>query len=300
MRFRTDVDQVVTFYRIAQSIQALTKTCILRWGPEFMQIIVAGGENDGGVQVWSKIKVENLFSEYRIQSNNANEINMEISTALLVHALKISNHTNVTKVTIKLAKRGDIPKLSFEVDTMNAQRKGVKSVHDVQIKVLPSVEANRLVEPQCPTPNIYIFLPRLTQVRTVTERFRPLSTHLGVEANPNGSFRLSIRTEDVSLETCWNGCVVVDSEGKRRNPGEQGSQDENEAEDESDEKPNSEGYFHAIVAVRSFLHFLSSHVVSASCIAAICQNHCLIMYVYIFEEDDAGGVLTFFIPASMA
>ena len=64
--------------------------------------------------------------------------------------------------------------------------------------------------------------------------------------------------------------MVVDSEGRRRKPGEQGSQDEgnnNEAENESDEKPNSEGYFHAIVAVRSFLHFLSSHVVSASCIA---------------------------------
>jgi HUS1 checkpoint protein len=31
--------------------------------------------------------------------------------------------------------------------------------------------------------------------------------------------------------------------------------------------------------------------------AGICENHCLIMYVYIGEVDDAGGVLTFYIPA---
>lgn len=38
---------------IAQTIQALTKTCIIKWTAEDMQIIVPGGENDGGVQVWS-------------------------------------------------------------------------------------------------------------------------------------------------------------------------------------------------------------------------------------------------------
>lgn len=29
----------------------------------------------------------------------------------------------------------------------------------------------------------------------------------------------------------------------------------------------------------------------------ICQNHCLILYVYIGDVADAGGVLTFYIPA---
>lgn len=29
----------------------------------------------------------------------------------------------------------------------------------------------------------------------------------------------------------------------------------------------------------------------------ICQNHCAILYVYIGDVADAGGVLTFYIPA---
>lgn len=29
----------------------------------------------------------------------------------------------------------------------------------------------------------------------------------------------------------------------------------------------------------------------------LCQHHCLILYVYIGDVADAGGVLTFYIPA---
>jgi hypothetical protein len=31
--------------------------------------------------------------------------------------------------------------------------------------------------------------------------------------------------------------------------------------------------------------------------SGICQNHCLILYVYIGDAADVGGVLTFYIPA---
>ena len=32
-------------------------------------------------------------------------------------------------------------------------------------------------------------------------------------------------------------------------------------------------------------------------LAGICQHHCVILYVYIGDVADAGGVLTFYIPA---
>jgi len=89
-------------------------------------------------------------------------------------------------------------------------------------------------------------------------------------------------------------------------------------EDDSEKDPQT--YYHAIVSIKSFLQFLSCHVVSTStiagtgdfavfpneptsvrfpCNAGICQDHCLIMYVYVFDGDDQGGVLTFYIPARM-
>ena len=32
-------------------------------------------------------------------------------------------------------------------------------------------------------------------------------------------------------------------------------------------------------------------------VVGICQHHCVILYVYIGDVSDAGGVLTFYIPA---
>jgi len=74
------------------------------------------------------------------------------------------------------------------------------------------------------------------------------------------------------------------------------SQSQDDA-DNSHEKPDPDHLFTVLVSIRSFLKFLNSHVVSTTTIACICQNHCMILYVYIGDAADAGGVLTFYIPA---
>lgn len=68
-----------------------------------------------------------------------------------------------------------------------------------------------------------------------------------------------------------------------------------------------------LISIKSFMKFLNSYVVSSTTVACeppphvhprqsdsrspgVCQNHCMILYVYIGEVADAGGVLTFYIP----
>lgn len=46
-------EDVCVVLGISQTIQALTKTCVIKWSTDLMQIIVPSGENEGGVQVWS-------------------------------------------------------------------------------------------------------------------------------------------------------------------------------------------------------------------------------------------------------
>jgi len=207
---------------------------------------------------------------------------MEVTTGLLCHALKAAQSS--TKVTLKLAKKDEHGVLLFDIEATSHQRKRVRVVHEVQITVMRTKDVEQFVEPQCPDPDVYIFLPRLANIRTVTEHMRPLSNLMGIEANRQGGFRIKIQTEDVALETSWADCG---------NP----NMAYEPAEDDSEEDPQT--YYHAIVSVKSFLQFLSCHVVSTSTIAGICQDHCLIMYVYVFDGDDQGGVLTFYIPARM-
>jgi HUS1 checkpoint protein len=73
-----------------------------------------------------------------------------------------------------------------------------------------------------------------------------------------------------------------------------------------------------MISIKSFIKFLNSHVLSSTTIACelsqagrrrsladdfpstgICEGHCVILYVYIGDFADAGGVLTFYIPAQM-
>ncbi len=85
---------------------------------------------------------------------------------------------------------------------------------------------------------------------------------------------------------------------------------------------NMDKSFTVRLSVRAFLKFLSVHVVSSTTIACafspsfiyfllslpnatmpfwlgVCEHHCMILYVYIGDAEEAGGVLTFYIPARL-
>ncbi len=84
------------------------------------------------------------------------------------------------------------------------------------------------------------------------------------------------------------------------------------------EQPDPNKLYSVLVHTRSFSKFLNAHTISKTTIACkkipffyffalfrtdnlgfvgICQGHCLILFVYIGDSADVGGVLTFYIPS---
>lgn len=116
--------------------------------------------------------------------------------------------------------------------TKNARR--LKATHDIRIEVLRTFVVEQLKEPECPDPNVslapwsntssskalsnhsnvdykrqvYIVLPKLADLRTVTDHMRPLSNLVRVSATRNGGLKMRIETEDVGLETSWEKCSL--------------------------------------------------------------------------------------------
>ncbi|KDQ13494.1 hypothetical protein BOTBODRAFT_66718 [Botryobasidium botryosum FD-172 SS1] len=286
MRFRANIEHVSTFSHIIQSVEKLSKRCIIKLSETALQIICA--ETEGGVQVWSRIKVDSLFSEYRIQSNSNNEINLELSTESLLQALKSANESS--EVMFKLAKKGDHPVLTFEILTKSHQGKKMQITHDVRILVKKPSDMEKIKEPLCPEPDVHIVLPPLSKMRIIAEHFSQVSNMIGVSANRSGELILSIQTDDVKVETQWSGCehpIIPKEVTASQEPQEEAEVDPAE-------------YHRILVTSRSLLKFLSSYVISTTTIACICSDYCLIMYVYIGEVDDAGGVLTYYIPSRSA
>ena len=170
-------------------------------------------------------------------------------------------------------------------------------------------------------------LPPLSKMRTVVERMRNLSDVMAVRANSSGCLRLSASTEVVKADITWNNCTHprigklwpfpvfsfrISSIYVAANSV---SQANDEDEEQGRERPDPTQLFSVLVHTRSFLKFLNAHAVSKTTIACtkgpfvqpshsdnfglvgICQGHCLILFVYIGDSADVGGVLTFYIPS---
>ncbi|KAF8135191.1 cell cycle checkpoint [Boletus edulis] len=301
MRFRATVENIPIFFRIIQAIEKLQKKCIIKFTENEMHIICNDDANEGGIQVWSVVKVESLFTNYRIQSNAENKITVSLSTEALLSALRSSSSSassssvaasilpthDADELVMKLAKKNDQAVLSFEMLGVSRSGRKVRVAHDVRIDVMRPSEVDKLREPLCPEPDVTILFPQLQKMRTIVEKLRPLSDILALRANNSGKLQIAISTDTVQLETQWLGCT---------NPSMRQAPDENAPEPEVAENPDPEKLFSVHVSIRSFIKFLNSHVVSTSTIACICQNHCAILYVYIGDVADAGGVLTFYIP----
>lgn len=79
-----------------------------------LKVLRAHSSNIGSLQD-AFFRVEESAREYRVESNHNNEINLEVSTDLVLRALRSA--ANSTDVTMRLAKDGANTKLSFQIVT---------------------------------------------------------------------------------------------------------------------------------------------------------------------------------------
>jgi HUS1 checkpoint protein len=105
----------------------------------------------------SAIKVDSIFTSYRIQSNASNEISVSLSSEALLAALKSAASPSTyeaEEVVVKLAKKNDLAVLSFEISGQTIGGRKVRVTHDVRIEVMKPADMERLSEPMCPEPDV--------------------------------------------------------------------------------------------------------------------------------------------------
>lgn len=115
-----------------------------------------------------QIKVDSIFTSYRIQSNANNEITVSLSSEALLATLKsasssASSSYETDEVVMKLAKKNDQAVLSFEINGLTRLGKKVRVAHDVKIEVMKPGDVARLSEPLCPEPDVS-YSPSYTQI----------------------------------------------------------------------------------------------------------------------------------------
>ncbi|WWD22870.1 hypothetical protein CI109_107365 [Kwoniella shandongensis] len=294
MRFRTAISNVALLHKIARSLAALARSCTIRLSEEQVHFIVPANESTTGVQVWSRVNVPTLFDGYKIESNAQNEIWLELHLDSLLKVLRSADSSvgsfndsgrntsalSDADVILKLNKKGAQPIWAFEIRGYTASRKQMSITHEINVKILSPKRQQELNEPLCPQPDIHIVLPNLLELRNLVSRLSHVADDVRISANHEGTLELSVNSSRVNLTTSWKDLVNPTST----------------ADDEERVSPPSQQMFSTTVAIKGLLKFLTSHLVSGTAIMCICENHCVIAYVYIGELNETGGVLTFFIP----
>ena len=107
-----------------------------------------------------QVKVQSLFSDYRIQSNSNNEITFLVSPEALLLALRSAwnpaSLDSTPETVMKLAKKNDHAVLSFDISGSMSGGKTVRVGHDVRIEVMKPSDVKKLTEPMCPEPDVRI------------------------------------------------------------------------------------------------------------------------------------------------
>ena len=107
-----------------------------------------------------QIKLDPIFTNYRVQSNANNEITMVLPSEALLAALKSASASSPTssfeteEVVMRLAKKNDQALLSFEISGLTRVGRKVRVAHDVKIEVLKAADVEKLSEPMCPEPDV--------------------------------------------------------------------------------------------------------------------------------------------------
>ncbi|BGO95559.1 hypothetical protein NBRC10512_007817 [Rhodotorula toruloides] len=289
MRFRAEISNPSQFARLISSLSPLGKSATLKLTEETTHLICMPTGTKSDVQVWSQIANDSIFntSTMRVESNNNNEIYLQLSLDHLAKALRSAS--GATQVTAKLAKRGGnqgkgdgaYPVLSLVIESSSRLGKRLEITQDVAVKVLKTDDLKELKEPLCPQPEVIVILPALQKLRTVTERLKTISSHVTISANNLGELRLRAEADEAKVETEWRGL-------KRPNGESMTAEVDDPAE-----------FFSVTLDTKNLLRFLNTYAVATTTIACFCSNHCAIFYVYVGESKDKvqGGVLTFYVPA---
>ncbi|KAG0051800.1 hypothetical protein BGZ83_003276 [Gryganskiella cystojenkinii] len=200
MRLRATIHRNLLFFKLAQSVEKIGKSCFIKFTPEYVCFgaIHSIGDNDpvnggGAIQCWSRVDQGQLFLDYKVESNSDNEIYLEMKVEDLLLALRSSN--NATAVTMRMTGKSADAYLSFSItadDHMHNSRVITQEVPIVKIMSRDGAKnTTAFDEPMVPPPDVHIMLPPLDRLRHITSSYRTIADYVVVSVNLSGEILLS-------------------------------------------------------------------------------------------------------------
>ncbi|KAF2672027.1 Hus1-like protein [Microthyrium microscopicum] len=204
--------------------------------------------------------------------------------------------------------------------TNNARERETIITQDIPIRVLSSNSVDGLHEPRTREPDVNIELPSLMQLKAISDRFTRLALvskasassvsgatsvgpRLELSANMHGCLRIRIDTDAMNINSTWTGLTNPRLDPSAIEGGEAALQNHPTEimRQQGDAKGDSEeGWAKVFIDGRDWSKVMSVGRVGGRVIACFCNDHALILYVYMNTGNDDGSdrsVLTYYISS---
>lgn len=191
---------------MTQVLERLEKLCVLHLdAPESDAVRFAVQPTvEGSVAAFAQLKQTEWFEGYRIESQNGNEIGLEMDLQNLTRALRSASSAD--EVHVKLAKKG-VPVLTFEIRTHLGP-----IMQDVPVTVMSAARLAECREPEVETRVRGFTLPNLSRLYNVVERMKGLGTRMELLAEIGerfASLAVQMLTDNVSVSTVYEKLPIA-------------------------------------------------------------------------------------------
>ncbi|PXF46435.1 Checkpoint protein hus1-like [Gracilariopsis chorda] len=280
MRFKSRLrpDRVSEFLRVAQLLDKVGKRCVLHLtAPEVDNVrIIFQADVSGSVAAYAHFARSDWFQSYRIESQNANQIGLEMDMQNLLRALRSA--TAADHILIKLAKKG-VPVLAFEMMTPLGP-----IMQDIPVVVLSAIRLSEYQPPDHDRVSGFA-LPPLAKIHTLVDRMKVLCNSLHLKAilyDDRAKLSLGIDTDTASISAMFTDLSIASYEDDESHQEQQRSTPIPEVE--------------AVVDLRNFSRCLFGH--QAQPLHATCFIHSHYVMVHLTVSSDIS--ISYYIPRKIS
>ncbi|KAG0335200.1 hypothetical protein BG000_007724 [Podila horticola] len=224
MRLRAKLNRNLLFFKIAQAVEKIGKSVYIKFSPEFVAFgaIHSFGDSDQGggsaIQCWSRVPIDSVFIEYKVESTADNEIYVEMKTEDITLASRSS--ANASAIVMRMTGKSSEANMTFVITNEDHLGNSREITQNVPIIKILSAEGasntSAFDEPMMPTPEVHIMLPPLEQLKHVTASYKSAADFIVISANLRGVMTLT--TSD-GVHQFNNGFPTINSNGNDEDEG---------------------------------------------------------------------------------
>ncbi|SAL99263.1 hypothetical protein [Absidia glauca] len=207
MKLTATLINPIALHKIALTLERLGSSCLICFTPEAVRFIWYQ-QHKPGLRTWLNVDPQALFSQYRVTSQDNNEVNLSVELDSFLRATKAAQAAAETKIDlgqrVKDGQRHVLLIWRMQMETRNGNISDTRQ--ELYVDRLPSERIHHVWEPPVlMNPQAYIVFPNLQAVKPLVDRIKSLSKYLKIAANMNGQLKLSVDTDMAEVDAVFSG-----------------------------------------------------------------------------------------------